>query len=258
MTAVDPALLEEATSLLREAGELTLGWFRDESLDIEHKGDGTPVTAADKAAERFLRDAIARAHPDDTIIGEEEDDRVGTSGRRWIIDPIDGTKAFTRGVATYCNLLAIDDAEGPAVGVINLPALGETVHAGRGLGCFFNDRPTHVGTRTSLGGALVSSSSLGNWSDDLLLAARAQPLEIRTWGDGYGYALVATGRIDAMIDPEVALWDVAPMPVILTEAGGRFSAWDGVTDPSRGSGVATNGAIHDELLALLQQSPATP
>src|SRR5690349_8033044 len=111
MAAVDPALLDEAVDLLRQAGELTLRWFRDTELAIERKGDGTPVTAADKAAERFLREEIARRHPDDGIVGEEEGTTAGRSGRTWTIDPIDGTKAFTHGVALYCNLLAIDDAE---------------------------------------------------------------------------------------------------------------------------------------------------
>jgi len=251
MASVEPALLDEAIDLLRQAGELTLRWFRDDALDVERKGDGTPVTAADKAAERFLREEIARRHPDDTIVGEEEATRVGTSGRTWTIDPIDGTKAFTHGVALYCNLLAIDDAEGPAVGVINMPALGETVAAGRGLGCQFNGTPCRVSTHDTLEGAHISSSSYGHWSDDLLLRLRAEHPHLRTWGDGYGYALVASGRIEAMVDPVVALWDVAPMPIIFAEAGGRFSAWNGATDPSLGSGVATNGLIHDDLLALL-------
>jgi len=256
MAPVDPALLAEAVDLLQQAGELTLRWFRDVELDIERKGDGTPVTAADKAAERFLREEIARRHPDDTIIGEEEATRVGTSGRTWTIDPIDGTKAFTRGVALYCNLLAIDDADGPAVGVINMPALGETVSAGRGLGCFFNGVPTRVSTHASIERAHISSSTFGNWPDDLLLRVRSEHANLRTWGDGYGYALVATGRIEAMIDPQVALWDVAPMPIILAEAGGRFSAWDGVADPSRGSGIATNGVLHEDLLAILNDPAA--
>jgi len=253
MASVDPALLDEAVDLLRQAGELTLQWFRGDALDIERKGDGTPVTAADKAAERFLREEIARRYPDDTIIGEEEATREGTSGRTWTIDPIDGTKAFTHGVALYCNLLAIDDAEGPAVGVINMPALGETVWAGRGLGCFFNGRPATVSTHATIEKAHISSSSYGHWSDELLLRLRAEHPNLRTWGDGYGYALVATGRIEAMVDPIVALWDVAPMPVIFAEAGGRFTAFDGVTDPSLGSGVASNGVIHDELLELLNR-----
>jgi histidinol phosphatase-like enzyme (inositol monophosphatase family) len=255
MAAVDPALLDEAVDLLRQAGELTLRWFRDTELAIERKGDGTPVTAADKAAERFLREEIARRHPDDGIVGEEEGTTAGSSGRTWTIDPIDGTKAFTHGVALYCNLLAIDDAEGPAVGVINMPALGETVAAGRGLGCTFSGRPARVSAHDTVRGSHVSTSSFGNWTDEQLQALRGQRANLRTWGDGYGYALVATGRIEAMVDPQVALWDVAPMPVILAEAGGRFSAWDGVTDPARGSGIATNGRVHDERLSLLGDPP---
>lgn len=250
MTAVDPALLDEAVDLLRQAGDLTLQWFRSDTLSIDHKGDGTPVTAADRAAERFLREAIESRHPDDAIVGEEEATRPGTSGRTWIIDPIDGTKAFTHGVGLYCNLLAVNDAEGPAIGVINLPALGETVYAGRGLGCFLNGERVTVSDQAALDQAHLSTSSFGNWSDELLLRARAAGPVLRTWGDGYGYALVASGRIDAMVDPEVALWDVAPMPVIMAEAGGRFSALDGSADPGAGSGIATNGLLHDQVLAL--------
>ena len=247
----DQALLDECVSLLRETGELTLQWFRSADLAIERKGDGTPVTETDKAAERFLRTEIERRHPDDTIIGEEEATHHGTSDRTWILDPIDGTKAFTHGVPLYCNLLAINDADGPLIGVINMPALGETVYAGRGLGCFVDGTPARVSTRDRLAGAYLSSCGFDYWPDDLLLRVKQAGPTLRTWGDGYGYALVATGRIDAMVDPEVALWDVAPMPVILAEAGGRFSDWRGLDDPSNGTGLATNGALHDDVLALL-------
>lgn len=251
MTDVDPALLDEAVDLLRRAGELTLKWFRSATLEIERKGDGTPVTAADKAAERFLREEIIRRYPEDGIIGEEEASREGNSGRTWIVDPIDGTKAFTHGVPLYCNLLAVNDEEGPAIGVINLPALGETVYAGRGLGCFDNGRPAEVSSRNRLAGAYLSSCGFDYWDDDLLLRVKRTGSVLRTWGDGYGYALVATGRIDAMVDPEVAVWDVAPMPVILSEAGGRFTDWDGTDAIDRGTGLATNGVLHDEVRALL-------
>jgi len=252
---VDRALLDEAVDLVRRAGELTLRWFRSSTLEIDRKGDGTPVTEADRAAERFLREAIAAQHPDDTIVGEEEETHTGTSRQTWIIDPIDGTKAFTHGVALYTNLLAINDAHGPAVGVINMPALGETVYAGRGLGCFFNGEPARVSSHDSLTKAHISTSSFGNWRDDQLLRLRAAHANLRTWGDGYGYALVATGRVEAMVDAEVALWDVAPMPIILREAGGRFTNWDGTEDPAGGSGLATNGHLHDELLASLLAPP---
>lgn len=135
----DPDLLAAARRFAAEAGALTLEWFRGGDLDLEHKGDGTPVTAADKAAESRLRMRIGEFAPDDAILGEEEGATEGTSGRRWVVDPIDGTKAFTRGVPLYSTLVAVEDEHGPAVGVIELPALGQQVFAGRGLGCFVAD-----------------------------------------------------------------------------------------------------------------------
>lgn len=255
--AIDRALLDEAVDLLRQAGDLTLRWFRSRSLEVERKKDGTPVTEADRAAERFLREMIAQRHPNDSIIGEEEPTAKGSSGRTWIIDPIDGTKSFTHGVPLFSNLLAVLDEDGPAIGVINLPALGETVFAGRGLGCFDRNGPVHVNESSSMKSACVCTSGIGSWDAAPLLALKnAGPL-VRTWGDGYGFALLATGRIEAMVDPRVSLWDVAPMPVIVREAGGRYTDLRGdesipLDRSAVVSAVATNGAIHDELLRILR------
>lgn len=250
---VDPALVDTAVEIVREAGELTLTHFRSASLEVDSKGDGTPVTVADRGAERLIRERLAEHFPGDSVLGEEEADHHGTSGRRWIIDPIDGTKAFTHGVPLYTNLLALEDEHGPAIGVINVPALGETVWAGRGLGAFCNGEIATVSTRTEVSGSWTMTSGLGPpWTTELFAAVTGAGLHLRTWGDGYGYVLVATGRADAMLDPAAALWDVAPMPVILAEAGGRFSATTGEPGADCGSGLATNGAIHDELLALLR------
>ena len=251
MAAADPHLLDAAVTLAREAGDATLRWFRSPELGVQTKADGTPVTDADRAAERIVRSWLEANFPDDAVVGEEETDRPGTSGRRWIVDPIDGTKAFTHGVPLYATLLAVDDEDGPAVGVIHLPALGETVWAGRGLGCFVNDEPARVNDRSTLDGAYIMSSAFDHWPERSLRAVRVAGGVTRTWGDGYGYALVATGRVEAMVDPVVAPWDLAPMPVIMAEAGGRFTDFDGVTRIDGGSGLASNGAIHDELLALL-------
>ena len=248
---LDQNLLEEAVELARLAGELTLRYFRSAELGVDRKGDGTPVTVADRGAERLIREELERRHPEDGILGEEEAEKIGTSGRRWILDPIDGTKAFTHGVPLYSNLLAVEDADGIGIGVVNVPALGETVFAGRGLGCFCNDTPARVSAHATLHDAYVSTSSFAPWSDAALAAARGAAMNLRTWGDGYGYVLIATGRVDAMVDPVAELYDLAAMPVILAEAGGRFTSLSGVTDPGLGSGVATNGLIHDELLALL-------
>src|SRR5690606_22313765 len=143
------------------------------------------------------------------------------------------------------------DEHGPAIGVVNLPALGETVWAGRGLGCWCDGEPARVSTRTEVDGAWLTTSGLGNWSAELLDAVHAAGLSVRTWGDGYGYVLVATGRVDAMLDPQAAVWDVAPMPVILSEAGGRFTATDGRDGARHGSGLATNGLLHDALLEVV-------
>jgi histidinol phosphatase-like enzyme (inositol monophosphatase family) len=248
---VDATLADEVVDLVREAGELTLRWFRSSTLDVERKGDGTPVTAADKAAERFLREQIGRRWPDDAVVGEEEDDVAGTSGRTWTIDPIDGTKAFTHGVPLYSNLLALSDESGPAVGVVNLPALGQTVWAGRGRGAFEDGRPARVSDTDRLDGAYLSTSGLEHLPEGLVASVGEVGSYLRTWGDGYGYALVATGRIDAMIDHGVSVWDVAPMPLIMAEAGGRFTDLQGRDRTDTGSGLASNGAVHDQVLALL-------
>ena len=254
MTAppLDQGTLDRAVELVRLAGERTLRWFRSPDLEVLRKGDGTPVTAADRDAERFLRERLAEAFPGDAVLGEEEPATAGTTGRRWIIDPIDGTKAFTCGVPLYSNLLALEDEHGIALGVINLPALGETVWAGRGLGAWSERGPAAVSDHDRLDGAYVRSSALSHWPPGRVAALEAAGALLRTWGDGYGYALVATGRVAAMVDPVVEPYDIGPMPVILREAGGRFTDLGGAEVIDGGSGVATNGHVHDALLALLR------
>jgi len=256
MTDVDPELLEQAVGWTRAAGELTLGWFNHAELAIDAKGDGTPVTQADRASERMLREFIAAAHPDDGIQGEEEAEKVGTSGRRWVIDPIDGTKAFTHGVGTFSNLLYLEDEHGPAIGIINLPALGETVYAARGLGCFFDGVATQVSTHDSLEGAHLSCTGFHLWSTAMFERVQEAGVQLRTWGDAYGYALVASGRIEAMMDPILAWWDIAALTVIVPEARGTITLADGspelVADGAGNySAIASNGLLHDEFVRLL-------
>jgi histidinol-phosphatase len=252
LSPIDEELLGVATSLVRQAGELTLQWFRSSELAIERKGDGSPVTEADKAAEAFLRRELEKLFPDDAIVGEEHDDTPGSSGRTWVIDPIDGTKAFTRGVPLFTNLLALNDEHGPAIGIVNAPAANELVAAGRGLGCTWNGSPCAVSTKDTLQGAVVTTSGYDYWKKPDVDAVYASGAQMRTWGDGYGYILVATGRADAMIDPGIKAWDVAPMNVIIPEAGGTITNFSALDRPDAGDVVASNGLIHGDVLALLQ------
>jgi fructose-1,6-bisphosphatase/inositol monophosphatase family enzyme len=141
---VSEALLAEAIELAQRAGTMTLSWFQSSSLDVEQKSDGTPVTDADRTAEQLIRDHLSVHHPDDSIVGEEHGRREGTSTRRWYIDPIDGTRSFVHGVPLFATLVAVEDEHGMAAGVIYLPALGETVAAGRGQGCIWNDSACRV------------------------------------------------------------------------------------------------------------------
>jgi histidinol-phosphatase len=251
------ALAIEAT---REAGLLTLQYFRRDDLDVELKCDDTPVTAADRRAEEHLRQRIAAVFPNDAILGEEMSERSGTSGFRWIIDPIDGTKSFIHGVPLYSTLVAVECEGQSILGVIRIPALDECVYGARGLGAWYvhADQPprrAHVSQHQPLAKSLFITSEVidfqrkgrGDAYDRLQAAARLT----RTWGDGYGYLMVATGRADVMVDPIMAVWDAAALPPILEEAGGTFTDWRGNKTFQGGEGIATNGLLLDEVLAAI-------
>lgn len=256
--SVATELLNDAVELTREAGRLTLRWFNNHELSVRRKDDGSPVTDADKAAEAFLREALAERFPDDAVIGEEFPEAQGTSGRTWVIDPIDGTRSFVRGVPLYTTLLAMIDQDGPAIGVAAVPPLEEAVWAGRGLGCFHNGRRCQVSSQDDLNRSYLSASGFEWWPNGAFdrvkrtrdRQSRTGP-RLRTWGDGYGYVLVATGRVEAMIDPGLNVWDIAPMLVIVPEAGGQITQWNGSTTPEAGDWLATNGNFHEELRTLL-------
>ncbi len=230
---------------------------------VDSKDDGTPVTRADREAEALLRERITRTFDEDTVRGEEHEDRVGSSGRTWVLDPIDGTKAFSRGVGTYSNLVYLEDEHGPAIGVINLPALGETVWAARGHGCFVDDRPVQAppGGRgdDSLDGRVLGVSDFSDWDGARFERAQEWGVAMRTWGDAYGYALVATGRIDAMFDPAMEWWDLAAPMVVIREAGATITRHDGGEDVTkRGrdgayglTAIASSGGSHHLWVDLL-------
>lgn len=244
-------LVEFALDAVRQAGQLTERFFRTNDLEIETKSDGTPVTVADKQAESLIRAAIADEFPNDAIVGEEFGTTTTTSGREWVIDPIDGTKSFTAGVPLYANLLAVIDDGTPVLGIIHLPALSETISAVAGHGATCNGEPCRVSDRAQLDGAYAMTSGVRAWPHGYLDRLADLGVHLRTWGDAYGYALVATGRAEAMIDPIAFKWDLAPMSVILSESGGRFTDLAGADRIDSDNGVGTNGVVHDALLAEL-------
>lgn len=249
---VDQKLVDFAVSIAKEAGELTLSLFNDLNLEIIKKSDGSPVTEADRGAERLLRQRISDSFPEDSIIGEEEENVLGSSGRTWILDPIDGTQSFINGVPLFSNLVAFEDEYGSAVGVINLPAINECIWAGRGLGCFADGEKAHVSNIETLDGCCVVTSGVDYW-DSLYFFESLSKTEttVRTWGDAYGYALVATGRVDAMVDPIVNPWDVAPMLTIIPEAGGVFTDFKNNETANGGNALAANPALHTLLIDLV-------
>lgn len=230
-------------------------WFAPRSLESRTKSDGSPVTEADRAAEEFLRLELARRYPDDAVLGEEYGSSEGGSGRRWVIDPIDGTRSFVRGVPLFTTLLALIDDAGPAVGVAHVPPLAETVSAGRGLGAQHiysgEVRPARVSDRRGLQDSYLVTSGIEYLPERGRRLLLHPDLLVRTWGDGYGYVLLATGRAEIMLDAGLALWDVAPMLVIVPESGGRITDYDGATCPDGGDVVSTNGHLQDVAVQIL-------
>jgi histidinol phosphatase-like enzyme (inositol monophosphatase family) len=256
-----PSLLESAVAFALEAGEITLRHFGS-VLAAESKSDGTPVTRADREAEAHLRSRIRATYPDHPVLGEEFGAEEGSAPVRWILDPIDGTRAFMRGVPLYGVLIGIEVRGVPAVGVSHFPALGETVAAAQGLGCRWwqgtgrGPLPAVVSSVDSLAKCLalttdfdrVERSDVGpGWKKLATTVALT-----RGWGDAYGHILVATGRADVMVDPLLSSWDAAPLLPIVREAGGRFTDLAGDETIHGGSGVSTNGRLHAEVLRVLK------
>ncbi len=248
--------LKFAIEAARKAGDSTLVHFRNR-VGWELKADSSPVTVADREAEQILRDALALSFPGETILGEEQG-LTGSGSTRWIIDPIDGTKSFVAGVPLYATLLAYEVEGVPELGVCYFPALGEIVYASRGEGAFFNDVPCRVSLRSSVGGSLLAcggpSSMIKHRRWEGFAALSSTALATRTWSDAYGHALVATGRVDAMIDPVVSRWDLSAIRVIVEEAGGRFTDFSGCDPFSRGDfgleAISSNGLVHEEILGV--------
>jgi histidinol-phosphatase len=252
--------LDAALEAAWAAGRITLRWFQG-GPQVDHKEDRSPVTTADREAEATVRRLLATRFPDDGIVGEEEGEVVGRSGRRWIIDPIDGTRSFIHGVPLYGVMVALESDGDPVVGVLHFPALNETIAAARGMGCRWNGRPCRVSEVDRLDRALVvtSGDARPEVPPDAELAARLEGLgrlgsladTYRTWGDCYGYALVATGRAEAMLDPILHLWDAAAIRPVIEEAGGVFTDWSGTPSHASGHAVGTNRRLAERIRSEL-------
>ena len=256
--------LEHARNIASEAGQRTLHYFYSAGeLTVERKTDASPVTIADRETEQFLRQRITERFPDDAVFGEEFPPTEGTSGYRWILDPIDGTKSFICGVPLYSTLIGLEHDGHCVGGVIALPPLGELVWAGRGLGAWYETkwsepRRCRVSECSDLANATFLTSEVLTF-DKYNRREAYNRLEksvrlTRTWGDAYGYVMVATGRADVMVDPAMSEWDAAPLLVILEEAGGRFTDWKGTATICANEGMATNGILHEAVLHCLSGS----
>ena len=244
------------------AGKLTLTYFGQADLAVDAKADASPVTIADREAEQLVRREIGSRFPNDTIQGEEFSEQSGTSAYRWVVDPIDGTKSFVCGVPLYSTLLALEFEGKPIAGVIFIPAMGEMAAAATGKGCWHRranseswNRST-VSDKSTLSEAVFVTSQVDSFDArngaECYKRLEKEAWLTRSWGDGYGYLMVATGRADVMVDPECNAWDVAAILPVVTEAGGTFTDWDGNRTSRGGDGVGTNGKLHGLVLSALR------
>lgn len=256
--------LEAAVELAREAGRSTLTYFQQDNFAVERKADDSPVTVADREAEKLLRRRLAERFPDDAILGEELGESPGRSGYRWIVDPIDGTKSFIGGVPLYSTLVGVEREGRSVLGVIYIPGLDECVFGATGCGAFHQcgtsaARPTRVSQRGRLSEGIFVTSQVDTFDKrgafEAFRRLQAAAYVTRTWGDGYGYLLVATGRVEVMVDPKMNIWDCAALQPVMEEAGGTFTDWAGVATIHGGESIATNGKVLDEVLAITRAFP---
>jgi histidinol-phosphatase len=244
-----------AVEAARQAGRLALGYF-DSALNVEWKRDLSPVTVADREAESLLRSRLLGAFPQDGFLGEESGDTPGTSGYRWIIDPVDGTRSFVRGIPVWGTLVGLEYQGEQILGVAEVPAMGLTYRALRGNGAYRGDRRIHVSDIAELEQSQMFYSTLG-WfikagCRDTFLELTVRTQRQRGFGDFYGFMLVAQGSGELMVEYGVHIWDVAAVRPIIEEAGGRFTNWDGGVDLNKPDVLVSNGKLHDVALAILR------
>ncbi len=256
MTMLD-ALLDAVQEVARRAGDVAHRHFRTR-LTVEAKPDGSPVTIADRSAEQAAREWIERHFPRDGILGEELGLERADATRRWLLDPIDGTKTFIRGVPLWGTLVAVVEGETVLAGAAYFPAVAELVAAAPGCGAWWNGSPCSVSTVATLGEATVLTTDERFLHDPAQREAwrrlSHQALVSRSWGDCYGYLLVATGRAEAMLDGILNAWDAAPFLPIIEEAGGVLTDWTGTRTAFGRSAVATNRALAGTIRSLLATS----
>ncbi len=247
-------LLDLALSAAREAGQVTLRYFQ-KNPPVETKADRSPVTIADREGEHLLRQRIEQRFPDHGILGEEFGALRENAIYRWMLDPIDGTASFIRGVPLYGVMIGLEHAGEPLLGVVHFPALNETVWARRGGGAWWNGRRAAVSDVAGLAHATLVTTDVRGFAPAGVEAAferlRVATGFERTWGDCYGHILVATGRAEIMLDPILSEWDACALLPILEEAGGRFADWRGLRTIRGGNAISTNALLHDPVMRLL-------
>jgi histidinol-phosphatase len=257
------AVRDDVTLALRladQADELTMDRFGARDLHVDTKPDLTPVTDADRSVEAALRDTLSQQRPDDPVLGEEFGGTTTFAGRQWVIDPIDGTKNFVRGVPVWATLIALLHDGVPVAGVVSAPALQHRWWAGAGDGAFASfaggpARRVSVSSVADLGSASLSFSSLSGWAKlglrDRFIELTDSVWRVRGYGDFFSYCLLAEGAVDIAAEPEVSLWDLAALDIVVREAGGAFTSLDGRAGPHGGNVVATNGLLHETVLNWL-------
>ena len=247
--------MEFAAQTAYEAGRLTLGYFQTETLRPELKPDDTPVTAADRKAEELIRARIGAKYPGHAVVGEEYGTK-GDSSHRWIVDPIDGTRAFVRGVPLYGVLIGLEIEGRCEVGAAYFPALDEMICAATGEGCYRNGRRSRVSGVNNLSGGILSFTDAASFEEhgreEAFRRLRRTAGGSRGWSDAYGHALVATGRAELMLDPVMNPWDCGPFPPILREAGGFFGDWSGNETIYAGEAMSTTKTLLPEVLRLIE------
>lgn len=247
-------------------GDVALGGAHPEALQTVTKGDGSPVTAADRDAEMFLRESLGESYPHDALLGEEFGEQLGSTRFRWIVDPIDGTVSFVHGVPLYGTILGLELDGSPIAGVVVLPAMDELIWGGPGLGAWHEAgimsggatrvQPAKVSRISHLRDAAVAVTSLDYCvragMPDLLARVQKSCAVTRGWSDCYAFVLAATGRVDAVVEPVMKPWDIAGIMPIIEAAGGTCTDFKGARSITTGASVVSNGLIHDELLRVVQ------